>query len=323
VKRVWLVWTSALGLLASAAACASRPPNPFFGDEAYLHFGLDTNAEANALIQTYAEQTEPVSLRLDGQHFTALGFMSRSGRATRVRVVTVRGIQLALDPEPATPVHASTDYALLDAPIPNTHDADGDGFDEIFVERRTAEATCLLVYRVRDVGFVDPVPTPVRLFAQDFCPTAIADLDRDGRAELIVDAELGGFEGETPRVRVPLWAFDHRYELRAKPEALALHVAAERAARQAQLADARRRLDTPAAQRLAIELAALACLLGQSPREQVLAFDNALAGLVLGASEQRAALAARMTIFTTWNVRTPSASVTALERAGTSRGPHE
>jgi hypothetical protein len=276
-----------------------------------LHFGLDTNAEAKALIQTYADQGEPVSLRLDGQHFTALGFMSRSGRATRVRVVTVRGIQLALDPEPDTPVHSSIDYALLDAPIANTHDADGDGFDEVFVERRTAQATCLLVYRVRDVGFVDPVPTPLRLFAQDLCPTAIADLDRDGRAELIVDTELRGFEGETPRVRVPLWAFDHRYELRAKPDALAFHIAAERAQRLAQLAAAHRRLDAAEAQRLAIELAALAYLLGQSPHEQVRAFDDALAGLVLSTSEQHAALAARLTIFRSWNPR------------ATSRGPHE
>lgn len=303
--------------LAGAAGCATPSQGPFFGDEAYLHFGLDTHAEASALIKTYAEQLEPLALRLEGQHFTALGFMDRSGRSTRVRVLTVRGIQLALDVEQPTPLSPKTQYALLDAPIAGTQDADGDGFEDVFVERRTAEGTCLLVYHVLDVGFIDPVTSSVHLFGRDFCATAMIDLDHDGRTELAVDIELVDFPGVTPRLRVPLWAFDHRYQLRAKPGELALYVAAERTARAPELAEARHQLDATSAERLAIELAALAHILDESAQNQLAAFDGALAGLVLSASEQRAVLEARRTIYTAWN-DSPAAG-----QADTSRGPHD
>jgi hypothetical protein len=310
VKLAWL-------LLAGAAGCATPSQGPFFGDEAYLHFGLDTQAEAKALIQTYADQSEPLALRLEGQHFTALGFMDKSGRATRVRVLTVRGIQLALDLEPATAWAPQTQYALLDAPIAGTQDADGDGFEDVFVERRTADATCLLMYHVLDVGFVDALASSVRLFGREWCATGMTDLDHDGRTELTVDIELFDFPGVTPRVRVPLWQLEHRYPLRAKPDALARYVTAERATRAHELADARRHVDATSVERLAIELAALAHVLGESAQNQLASFDGALAGMVLNASEQQAVLEARRTIFKTWN------DSPAADQADTSRQPHD
>ena len=303
-------------LLACATGCATaQSQSPFFGDEAYLHFGLDTGAEAKALIQTYAEQSEPLALRLAGQHFTALGFMDRSGHATRVRVLTVRGIQLALDLERPSALGSGTRYALLDAPIAGTQDADGDGFEDVFVERRSEQGTCLLVYRVLDVGFVDAMSTSLRLFGRDWCPTGVTDLDHDGRAELTVEIDLLDFPGVAPHVRVPLWAFDHRFELHAKPAELVQYVADERASRSTELAAARHELDATNIQRIAIELAALAHILGASAAERLAIFDATLAGVVLSASQQRAVLEARQTIYTSWN------DSPAADRAGTSARP--
>ncbi|MEY4581964.1 MAG: hypothetical protein RL701_6667, partial [Pseudomonadota bacterium] len=71
LQRAW----RSLVLCFSCAACATRPPTVFFGDEKYLRFGVDPRDEANALIRLYAEQGEPVALRLSGHDFTAVGFM--------------------------------------------------------------------------------------------------------------------------------------------------------------------------------------------------------------------------------------------------------
>jgi hypothetical protein len=311
-------------LLICATGCAAQPPNPFFADAAYLRFGIDRHAEADALIRERNEQGEALALRLQGQHFIALSFMNRSGRTTRVRILTERGIALALDPDPDTALGQGARYALLAAPLPDSHDADGDGFEEVFVERRSPEATCLQVYRVRDVGFIDPVPVSVQLFGRELCPNGISDVDGDGRPELVIDAELVGFEAmpnsttrnahdtlepEAPHVRIPMWARDHRYAVYANPAGLTRFATEERARRTAQLTQARHALDVPTAYRLAIEFAALSHVQRRSASEQVAAFDEALAGLVLEPPQQRAIDHARQHIFLDWK-GSPSAAAT-------------
>jgi hypothetical protein len=284
------------------AGCARpAPPGPFYGDEKYLRFGVDPRTEADALIKQQSQRLEPLALRVEGEHFSALGFMDRSGRATRVRAFTQLGIELALDPEPGTALKAGVRYALLAQPLATSHDADGDGFEEFFVERRSAGASCVLVYRVRDTGVVDPVGVDAQLFEQARCPNAVADVDGDGRAELLVDVELSGFEGEAPHVRVPLWPADHRFSAGADPVALARYVAAQRSARAPELAAALRQHDFETCYRLSVELAALWFLQGRSATDQVVAFDRAMEGLVLTADQQRALLAARERIFSGWN----------------------
>jgi hypothetical protein len=295
--------TRALMLMAIClAGCASSVPRgPFYGDEKYLHFGLDPRAEADALIKQQSERFEPLALRVEGEHFTALGFMDRSGRATRVRVLTERGIELALDPEPESALTIGVRYALLAPPLATTHDADGDGFEELFVDRRADGANCLQVYRVLDVGLVDPVQVDAHVFNRNLCPNAVADLDADGRAELVVDVELSGFEGDAPHVRAPLWPAEHRFAPQANPAALARYVAAQRSARAPELAAAVRAHDFASCYRLSVELAALWHLLGRTPADQLSAFDRAMAGLVLTVAQQRSVMAAREQIFVDWN----------------------
>jgi hypothetical protein len=287
--------------LITCAACATtRPASPFFGDEQYLRFGVDPRDEANTLVKSYAEKSERLALRIMGQHFTAISFIDRSGRATRTRVVTARGIALALDPGPL-PLEPTLRYALLGNPIPNTQDADGDGFEEVFVEQRSRRETCLAVYRVRDVGFVDPVPVNFSLFGAERCPNTVMDIDHDGRAELLADVPLLDFElAAPPMLRVALWANRHRYVLRDENGRQANYVAQQEAEHERALEEARAAHDTQASLRLAVELAALARLLDRPTADQLSRFDDALAGLGLAPRDKARAAQARAQIAADW-----------------------
>lgn len=304
------VWKRSLlaALCAACAACASRPPGPVFHDEQYLRFGVDPRSEADSLITLYKEQAEPLALRLVGRDFTALGFMDKEGRSTRARVITSLGIALALDPSQPSPLTAATRFSLIAPPLPDTHDADRDGFEEVFVEKRAATHTCLLVFRVRDVGHVDPVPVQQQLFGHERCPTAVADVNRDGKVELLLDVELVDFELDTPpALRVVLWPEQHRFVLDTTDHKLAQYVASQQAAREIELEHARSLGDVAACLRLAVELAALTHLLGLSSHDQVARFDQALAATDLSAPQRAWAQGARAHIERTWT-QPPSAA---------------
>jgi hypothetical protein len=297
------VWIRVLlaALCAACAQCASRPAGPLFHDEQYLRFGVDPRHEADSLIKLYKEQSERLALRLVGRDFTALGFMDREGRSTRTRVITQLGIALALDPVQPSPLSAATRYALVAPPLPDTHDVDRDGFEEVFVERREAAQTCLLVFRVRDVGYVDAVPVQQQLFGQARCPTGLSDVNRDGKVELVVDVDLVDFVLETPpALRVVLWPEQHRFVLDTADHKLAQYVAAQQAAREIELEQARSVKDVATCLRLAVELAALTHLLGLPPRDQVARFERALTGVDLRAPQRAWAESARAHMEQTW-----------------------
>lgn len=193
----------ALGLIVGGGCAGGSGQGPFFDDDKFLVLGVDPDREANALVTQFEAAGHRLQRRLTGRHFTALGFVDGLGAPIAVRVVTRRGIALALGP-------GDRRHGLLAAPRPGTHDADGDGFEEVFVEGDTHDGGCLEVYRVRDSGFVDPVPVER---GQARCPSQVADVDGDGAVELLVvfsSAELGLSQLTSP-VRVPLWPRAHRY----------------------------------------------------------------------------------------------------------------
>lgn len=188
---------AALLVVVSCCACASQPRSPFFDDERFLVLGVDPDAEADELARQLEANGFRVLQRLRGRNFSALGVAGADGAAAKVRVVTGRGIALALDPTTGSHAQPAVRYALLAAPSSETHDADGDGFEEVFVQMSSAAAgaaPCILVYRVRDSGFVDPVPgggvalesTASRAAppwdAPQFCPDPEAEPAADGGA---------------------------------------------------------------------------------------------------------------------------------------------
>lgn len=140
------------------SACSPAPRGPYFGDEHLLVAGVDTDGEADAVTEQLTKNGHTPTRRLRGFHFIALGFADKGGPA-HVRVVTPRGIALSLNAVTRSALHAGVRYDLLEAPLRGTHDADGDEFEEIFVLSQTQAppARCILVFRVRDSGFVDAV----------------------------------------------------------------------------------------------------------------------------------------------------------------------
>lgn len=287
--------------IALLTGCATTPRAPFFNDAQYLRFGVDPRSEAETLVNNYAEHGERQALRIVGKDFTALGFMDRSGRSTRARIVTMRGIAVALDPEPESPLHVPARYALLASPLPDTHDADRDGFEEVFIEQRMPGQPCLIVFRIRDVGFVDRVETRVRAFNREYCASAVRDADQDGKIELYADIELVDFElPQPPRLRLALWPERHSFSPQGTGDQLARYVAAQQAAREIDLDQARTTQDTVSARRLAVELAALTQVLGLPEQDQLAQFDRALAGFKLSAADQAWTEEARDQISQTW-----------------------
>jgi hypothetical protein len=153
-------WRQRAGLavvLVGTATCSSAPRGPFFGDEQFLVLGVSPEEEANAVSKRLATDGRKEYLRLRGPSFTALGFEERDGRPGWVRGITQRGIELALDPVPSHALERGVRYELLAPETPGLFDADGDGFDELIVLKRSYDwdDPCVLAYRLQGTGFVD------------------------------------------------------------------------------------------------------------------------------------------------------------------------
>jgi hypothetical protein len=191
--RAALALRLAIGL-GCGAGCAAQPPSPFFNDERFLVLGVDPNAEVDALARQLETSGFTIVRRLHGQHFGALGAASADGRPVKVRVVTARGIALALDPNERDLTQPPRRYALLPPPSSETHDADGDGFEEVFVHvlPEAGDAPCIRVYRVRDSGFVDEVAS-----SGAFTPSAEAASSDPAWREPRFCPEIGADGGRT------------------------------------------------------------------------------------------------------------------------------
>lgn len=146
----------ALGSIG-AATCSSGPSGPFFGDEKFLVLGVSPEEEANALSKQLATDGRREYIRLRGSTFTGLGFSEPDGRPGWVRAITQRGIALALDPVESHPLDRGARYELVAPATEGLFDADGDGFDDLVVLKRSYDRDdpCLLAYRIQSTGFID------------------------------------------------------------------------------------------------------------------------------------------------------------------------
>lgn len=146
-------------LTALALGCGAPPQGPFFGDEKLLVVGVDPESEANAVTRQLEAHGYYEVRRLRGSTFTALGFAPVRGdaEAGRVRVVTSRGISLALDSSEPTLLTPGRTLRLLDFPYGDSRDVNRDGDAEVFVREQPLPRgeSCLRVYRVRASGVVE------------------------------------------------------------------------------------------------------------------------------------------------------------------------
>lgn len=147
--------------IVGACASSPQPRGPYFEDERYFTLGVDPRSEARALVEDLERQGLSAQPLLRGQRFYAVGVRHADRSSIGVRVVTARGIALALDRVKPNVFQEEIRYRLLPAPWSDTHDADGDGREEIFVEVKQGSGknarSCIAIYRIEDSGDVQPV----------------------------------------------------------------------------------------------------------------------------------------------------------------------
>jgi hypothetical protein len=149
----------ALAILSSALGCAgSAERGPYFGDERFLTLGVDPESEAKVVVKDLAASGHSLSVRTRGRSFVALGFEAQ-GAPAHVRIVTGRGIALALDAWQSHALDVGVRYTLLVPPEERAPDVDGDGNEEVFVAVAPYDGgeACLAAYRVHAAGNVTRV----------------------------------------------------------------------------------------------------------------------------------------------------------------------
>lgn len=271
------------------------PPDPL----QYLQIGVEPAAETDAVADNLAEAGYELERRIDGRTFSALSAHRPDDGATAVRVITRRGIAMALDGPTETVDAIGLVPAASDSPL---HDLDGDGLEEIAVvsHDRVRARRCLRLLRIRDDARVVPVALENEGVPPDACVEALEDVGGDPRAEaLVVVRHRDLARTVVPSVTVPFAGRDGEWALsRGEPQDPYWRDAI--AARRRELEAARAALDVESSYRLAVELASLLHFRGRSATEQVRAFDDALRGLVLAPSQAEAVGAARGHIAAGW-----------------------
>lgn len=268
-------------LIAGQCACAKPVAGPFYGDDKLLRFGVDPHAEAEEVRVAFERSGQSMRERLAGQHFTAMAFQDASGEPTAVRVVTARGIVVALDSRRADSLRPALRVDLLPRPLPDSHDADGDGFEEVFIEQRTGARLCVLVYRIRDVGFADPLSIGLAWLGDDPCVEHVADRDGDGKVELLTTWTLTDVPlSIQPSIEVAFFPDHHHYEPVAPPH----YYAGAITTADVELADAQGG-SPERVYELGLRLAALHWLSGADTDAQLAQLDRAFALISPGARD--------------------------------------
>lgn len=274
--------------------CASSPGTalPVHG----LRFGVDPHREATAVMQSFLKAGYQLHARLSGEAVEALGFVDRWGVSRGVRIVTMRGVALALDSVPKGALADRLEYYLYVPPMLHGLDVDGDGFEEVFVREVGREGgDCLVPYRVAELGHVQPVPLPLERFGSGACVRTVQDADHDQRVELLVEFRVGGLPlPRWPEVQVVLFPDGkHGFSVDGGERAAAVYRGEERARAQA-LAEALSQQNGPEVYRLAAEQALLGHLQGASTAQQLSQVKAAYAGLSERDQQVEAALVARI-----------------------------
>jgi hypothetical protein len=257
----------------------------------YLRVGVDPHAEARKLARSLREGGFQIVERIRGRTLSAVGARHPDGDSA-VRVVTARGIALALDggkaPQPRGEVWLVGIEALDGGGERPPYDLDGDGREEIALGARRSEGerACIALVRVGARGRVVEVGTGGPELPQKGCIVDVRDVGAGAAPEALMRIELGGLamQGRVPAVTIPLAGRDGRWRP-ARAAGFAGYWRAQREGRRAALREARDALSVPWAHRIGVELAALARFRGRDRSVQVSRFDAALRGLVLSESE--------------------------------------
>ncbi len=267
-------------LLFSSLACGCGGRRSLLPDYSeWLAVGVSPEAEADALISGFERAGYTLIERIDGAGWIA--FEARRDPGLRaIRVVTSRGAALVLDshePDGVRPRHGRIE--LIPPPHPSGHDLDGDGRDEIVVGAWHGDQRCLLPFRIRDTGEAHPLVPVLDELGPNACVEAIRDIDENGRMEGIAVLRMSELAHDViPTIEAPL-ELDEHDRFRAGPPPVRFLVE-ERDRRARALEEAVRNVDIRQVYRLAIELAALSRIAGNTRDAQLQTFDEAISRVV-------------------------------------------
>jgi hypothetical protein len=274
VGRVHSRWWAPFLVLV---ACGG-PPHVDRDPADYLAVGVDPAEEARTLSETLADDGYRVTRTVDEDGWSAFA-MTRTDGASLARLVTRRGVVVALD---ETPMPLSPPRGVLDVEPspPSGTDLDRDGTPDVVLARQERDRRCLMVVGVDDDGGARPLVVDTANLAVDVCLEEVRDVDGNEAPEAIVRVRARALaRGVVPAADLPLERDADGVYRRVDPAER--FVAVERAAREARLAAARSVPDAEAAYTAAVELALVAFVAGDAPDAQVAAFDDAMNGIVL------------------------------------------
>lgn len=271
------VRSALLALVALFAGCgAARPALP--ESDELLFVGVDPQVEATALIDGLAQDGYRQTQRVEGTGWVAFA-MTREDGASVARLVTRRGVVVALDESPSPLAHTRGLLDVEPSP-PSGTDVDGDGTIDVVLARAETDRRCLLLVHLGEDGAASPLAIDPEGLAADACLEAFRDVDGNSDPEAIVRVRAYGLaRSGIPTADLPLER-DEAGVYRAVGPA-ARFVADERRTREARLMRARAAPAPEEVYTLAVELALLVHVSGETAERQLEAFDAALTGVVL------------------------------------------
>jgi hypothetical protein len=275
--------------LALATACGGAHVETDPTD--YLAVGVDPATEAQSLEAALSASGMRVTREVRGENWFAFA-MTRADGASLARVVTHRGVVVALDESASALAPARGVLDVRDAP---PRDVDGDGTVDVVLVRTESDRTCEMIVGVDADGATHALVVDASTLPADACIEDVRDVDGSATPEAIVRVRAHALaRGVVPTADLPLERDATGVYRRVDPAER--FVASERSFRATRLAAARAVPDAGGVYTLAIELALVSYVAGEAPDAQLAAFDDAIAGVVLDVDQLQAVHDARIAI---------------------------
>ena len=265
----------AFAILATGCGASSVP---VLDPADLIVVGVDPAVEASAQIDGLEGDGYGRVARVDGDGWVSFA-MTRSDGASLARVVTSRGVVIAIDETAPLLGHTRGVLDVEPAP-PSGTDVDGDGSLDVLLARTESDRRCLLVAHLGENGTAAALALDPEGLPSGVCLESFRDVDGNRTPEAIVRVRAYELARDVvPTVDRPLER-DEAGVYRATAPA-SRFLADERRERDARLMRARATPAPEDAYTIAVELALLSFLADETAEVQLEAFDAAISGVVL------------------------------------------
>lgn len=260
-------------------ACGGSPAAPDIMD--YMRVGVTPRDEAEAVSASMDKDGWTLVTRVDGERVVALAFRMPGDARAAVRVITRRGVAIAMD----APSEAWSGDVFLDTSLGTTAtDLDGDGNEEVVLGTGDVALLrrCMEVFHVVADGSVVPMSVPSPAPFRDACVVRFTNVTGDQRPEVVTVVRDDAVSFDTvASVEMPLVSAGGHWR-RPPEEVMTRFCEPEQRAREAEIASllgGKAVLKSvPQILRLGYELAMLSRLRGDSAEAARDVFLRATAG---------------------------------------------